>query len=702
MRWYCNIDSEGLSGWDDGKVGSESITSLVSSFGFFQSRIDSRPITISDQTVEWSLVQPTAAQYEFDASMTVVVVEECSARTKFIVNRDHKHHHITTNGDERVAPDIHVVVVCYINPGGATVNRGSLRWIKPVKIKRTVWLLVLLLVGIHHDQYHSSIDGTRGTLVAVPAVLVTMVVSAWCPTMNRLLGHERKSSLTDTCQSPFPMTILYQKRTKDQKTSRQTTSGSYRIQDRVRGATNTNATITTTPSATSPHERYEQNLILDLQRCTTVEHVWNLIGSSSMPWCSDPPDVVTDHSTTTIIQISSRMLIRLSKLYMQMHNQQMERQPQPISNTTNHQHHHTEWNRSRSLLRQVVYHWIGESTRWAVTLPSNHVVSSSTPSSSSVSHNNMVDAIVDGTKAGAVLARLLPLLFLDCDNDDDDDRTYSILTKPLVEFYTKYGSLLIPYMQPHHISGLKWALDCLLVLTKSTGSTDESMNDDTLQIPPSIQDAYTALNLPFYIIPRCLSMMDCDGRPITVDQMVRQVDFRTDEIRTNGASVTERRLTAWQGDDHVTPFAYSGKAMERDDWSPMVRHVRNQLWNLTGQYYDGCLLNLYHNGKSGMRYHSDPDQGMLWDYDTAVVSIGASRRFTFRSISTTAAGLQPQPHSFIVMDSDVTYMFNNCQQLYQHCVKNAENKNETTSRISLVFKRTYQYYENMLHHRGKC
>ena len=605
----------------------------------------------------------------------------------------------------------------------AMVNRSSsLRRIQlpVVKITRAVWLLGLWLVGIHHDQdpCHYSIDGNCSTLVAVgvpDSVLGTFSVSAWCPTRNQL-DHERRSSssTTRTCRSPLSVTILFQKRSKDQRTSRRTgTFGSYRIPDLARD----DATITTTtPSVTSPpplHERYQQNLILDLQRCTTVEHVWNLIESSSMLRCSDTPQPpgpngYNDNSTTTTttIQISSLMLIRLSKLYMQMHNQQMEHRQQPLelssssssNTTTNYQH--TKWNRFRSVLHQVVYHWMDASTRWAMTtLPSDRVVSSSSSVSSSVSHNNnnnnMVDAIVDGTKASAVLARLLPQLsFLesaDCD-DDDEDRTYSILTKPLVEFYTKYGTLLIPHLQSHHVSGLKWALDCLLVVTKSR--TDESMHVDTLKIPPSIQDAYTALNLPFYIIPRCLSMRDSNGRAITVDQMARQVDFRTDEIRTNGASVvTERRLTAWQGDGHVAPFAYSGKEMKRDDWSPMVRQVRNQLWNLTGQYYDGCLLNLYHNGKSGMRYHSDPDQGMLWDYHTAVVSIGASRRFTFRSISTTAAGVQPQPHSFIVMDSDVTYMFNDCQQLYQHSVKNAENKNETTSRISLVFKRTYQYHE---------
>ena len=309
---------------------------------------------------------------------------------------------------------------------------------------------------------------------------------------------------------------------------------------------------------------------------------------------------------------------------------------------------------------------------------------------------------MDGTKACAVIARSMPWSYQNCmDNtavvDDDYTLFGSLFSQPWIDFYTEYGSFLIPHMQAHHISKLKWALDCLLLLMTPNTNVYSSIHskNDTLSFPKSIQDAYTKLNLPFCILPQCLSMYDINHIPITVQRITDQVDFRTDEIYTtiSGESVLERRLTAWQGDAHVAPFSYSGKAMKRNDWSPIVLHIRNQLYNITGQYYDGCLLNLYHTGKSGMRYHSDPDQGTLWDNATAVVSIGASRRFVFRSISnTTSQPHQPQqPHSFVVMNSDVTYMFQDCQNLYQHALKNAEDYHETASRISLVFKRTYQY-----------
>ena len=85
-----------------------------------------------------------------------------------------------------------------------------------------------------------------------------------------------------------------------------------------------------------------------------------------------------------------------------------------------------------------------------------------------------------------------------------------------------------------------------------------------------------------------------------------------------------------------------------------------------------------------MRYHIDPDQGTLWDFDTAVVSVGATRRFAFRGLSHDGP-----PHTFWVLHGDVTRMVNNCQRRFQHTVKKAEDRKETAARISLVFKRTW-------------
>ena len=174
---------------------------------------------------------------------------------------------------------------------------------------------------------------------------------------------------------------------------------------------------------------------------------------------------------------------------------------------------------------------------------------------------------------------------------------------------------------------------------------------------------------------------------LTVQNLMRQVDFQADEIQTKSNKVVvERRKTAWEGEDHVPGFAYSAKVMPTKPFSPLVRLVRDILHQQTSVYYDCCLLNLYPDGDSGMRYHIDPDQGHLWGYNTAVVSVGATRRFAFRKINNHN---NEKPHNFIVMDGDCTEMFGNCQMEYQHTVKTAEAKKETTPRSSLVFKETW-------------
>lgn len=256
---------------------------------------------------------------------------------------------------------------------------------------------------------------------------------------------------------------------------------------------------------------------------------------------------------------------------------------------------------------------------------------------------NNVDAMVDGTKATYVISRILA------------DRKLSVGSK-LIQFWECQNSLLSS-LNDHHLSGLQWALEGL-------GGC-----------PPNVRDAHRTLSLPFAILHNSLN-----GLP-PVDAFQGEIDFQVDRIQTSTQRrISERRHTAWQGDEAVPGFAYSGKVMETQQWSPSVSSIRKQLYSLTNQYYNGCLINLYPNGESGMRYHSDPDQGTLWDHDTAVVSVGATRRFSFRG--------NQSIHNFVVFHGDVTYMFGDCQEQYQHTVKNA--KGEGAPRISLVFKRTWQ------------
>jgi alkylated DNA repair dioxygenase AlkB len=325
--------------------------------------------------------------------------------------------------------------------------------------------------------------------------------------------------------------------------------------------------------------------------------------------------------------------------------------------------------------------------------------------------NKPIESIVQGTKASSTVARIL-YKWLAKDYALMDEVHNSLV--PIIDawhlaLYSVEEECRETFMwntlQHHHITGLKWAFDTFKFAVSSTILHRSNLED--INYPDILEVMYNKLEVPFCVYPGLMlsssTHENFDGS-LNVSILQAEIKFGVDEIvpMTNSESTTrqvvsERRQTAWLGDNYVSGFAYSGKVMPRFDWSLAVLKCRNQLHALMNQYYDCCLINLYHQSTSGMRYHVDPDQGNLWDYDTSVVSVGATRRFAFREIyndnHVLSTSLTSQPHTFVVMDGDVTHMFNDCQQRYQHTVKKAENKLDTAMRASLVFKRSFTDHE---------
>jgi len=147
-----------------------------------------------------------------------------------------------------------------------------------------------------------------------------------------------------------------------------------------------------------------------------------------------------------------------------------------------------------------------------------------------------------------------------------------------------------------------------------------------------------------------------------------------------GKEVPEPRLTAWQGSH---PFHYSGKEMFGPPaLTPLVARVRDKVAEVTGDYYDHVLLNLYMDGSVGLKFHIDPGQGKYWTNRTAVVSVGGTREFVLRQIDN-----HNVRHRYLVSSGDIAMMYDDCQLKYQHAVR-VVGKEEVGPRISLVFKQS--------------
>ncbi|GAX75757.1 hypothetical protein CEUSTIGMA_g3200.t1 [Chlamydomonas eustigma] len=185
---------------------------------------------------------------------------------------------------------------------------------------------------------------------------------------------------------------------------------------------------------------------------------------------------------------------------------------------------------------------------------------------------------------------------------------------------------------------------------------------------------------------RPLPFKFCPGymRNLKLQSFLKEVQLQQDVIELHdGRRVEEPRLTGWQSDIGAT-FEYSGKIMRPSGpLSPEIRKVRDQLIDLTGVKFDSVLINYYKDGRCGMRFHSDPLYG-CWTSSTAVVSIGQARRFVFRETHNVQSRWE-----YTVKTGDVVFMFGDCQDRLQHCIKvEREDKGalEMGPRMSLVFK----------------
>lgn len=306
-------------------------------------------------------------------------------------------------------------------------------------------------------------------------------------------------------------------------------------------------------------------------------------------------------------------------------------------------------------------------------IPVDAVYTASTIVASDVKYK--MNDLVEALKAAAVLARF--------QSDKGCDTV-----APLVNTLCEMDESLMGSLSSQQLSGIMWAFE-----SYQSTFPDVVISSDAFM---SIRQRFLDLHLPFRIRPGFL-LKYVDKLP-SVSDFIQEVDFKKEQVITSeGKIIEERRLTAWQGEEGVQGFAYSGKVMDTKPFSACVKRFRDVLAEHTGEYYDACLLNLYPDSNSAMRFHIDPDQGELWDYSTTVVSVGSSRRFSFREIFHDGDGsngtLFDNPHNFAVSDGDITEMFGNCQFRWQHCVRPADI--ETSGpRVSLVFKRTWSNGED--------
>lgn len=107
------------------------------------------------------------------------------------------------------------------------------------------------------------------------------------------------------------------------------------------------------------------------------------------------------------------------------------------------------------------------------------------------------------------------------------------------------------------------------------------------------------------------------------------IAWENDELIIFGKRIITARKTAWYADEGLT-YTYSKVTRNPLPWIEPLIQIKNKIENYSGDNFNACLLNLYHNGNEGVSWHSDDERELGANPKIASLSLGASRKFVFK------------------------------------------------------------------------
>lgn len=138
-----------------------------------------------------------------------------------------------------------------------------------------------------------------------------------------------------------------------------------------------------------------------------------------------------------------------------------------------------------------------------------------------------------------------------------------------------------------------------------------------------------------------------------LEALLEHVDWKNDELLIFGKQVVTRRKTAWYG-DRPFKYTYSNVSKTALPWTGALLNIKNTVEQLSGETFNSCLLNLYHDGRDAMSWHCDNEPELKKNGAIASLSFGAERKFCFKHRRTKeTVSLLLQHGSLLVMKGEI-------------------------------------------------
>lgn len=114
-----------------------------------------------------------------------------------------------------------------------------------------------------------------------------------------------------------------------------------------------------------------------------------------------------------------------------------------------------------------------------------------------------------------------------------------------------------------------------------------------------------------------------------LDKLLRTIEWRNDEAIIFGKKIITKRKVAWYGEKPFE-YTYSNTTKHALPWTKELVALKIIIEKETGETFNSCLLNLYHDGAEGMAWHSDGETDLKRNGAIASLSFGAERKFAFK------------------------------------------------------------------------
>lgn len=135
--------------------------------------------------------------------------------------------------------------------------------------------------------------------------------------------------------------------------------------------------------------------------------------------------------------------------------------------------------------------------------------------------------------------------------------------------------------------------------------------------------------------------------------LLNKIKWKNDEAIIFGKKIITKRKVAWYGEKPYQ-YTYSKTTKLALPWTTELLELKSKVEQESGETFNSCLLNLYHDGSEGMAWHSDGEKDLKKNGAIASVSFGSERKFAFKHKETKEKVELVLEHGSLLIMKDAT------------------------------------------------